>query len=183
MASARSRVSATRLQRWLRVGVLLGASSRLPWLADTAQAYGSTLMEGGEDLPTDGTVDAPGDDASAAAVWVPARNLVLLSVASAHAETVGAHAVVVGFNREEAVTFPDNSPEFVAGFNAALKHAARTPLRLEVPTIDLDKRQIVALARSAGLGPQDVWSCYSGDASPCGCCESCVRSARAWAPE
>lgn len=43
-------------------------------------------------------------------VWVPARNLVFISIAIAFAEEMQADAVVCGFNKEEAQTFPDNSP-------------------------------------------------------------------------
>jgi 7-cyano-7-deazaguanine synthase len=151
----------------------------LPWLADLSQRAGSALVGSARDLPS-GTVAAPGDERSAAAVWVPARNCAMLAIAAAFAETLGADTVLAGFNREEAATFPDNSAAFVAAASAFLTAGTRTGVRVASPTQDLDKRGIVAAARRLGIGRGDVWSCYRGDEVPCGRCESCLRSARAW---
>ena len=152
----------------------------LPWLARAAAATGCALSADGEDLP-ERTVEDPGDAASARAVWVPARNVVLAAAAAALAEAHGADWVVAGFNREEAATFPDNSPAFVAAGTAFLGLGTRGSVRLESPTLALDKPAIVQAARQLGLSRDDVWSCYHGGEAPCGSCESCVRSARAWA--
>jgi 7-cyano-7-deazaguanine synthase len=131
-------------------------------------------------LPT-GTLQAPGDAASAAAVWVPARNCVFLAIGAAYAEAHGASAVLAGFNREEAATFPDNSEAFVAAASAFLRAGTRAEVRVEAPVQGLDKRGIVAAARRLQIARDELWSCYRGDAVACGACESCLRSERAWA--
>ncbi len=151
----------------------------LPWLGDVARRSGSALVSASAGIPV-GTAAAPGNEQTAAAVWVPARNLVLCAVAAAHAEEVGADAIVAGFNREEAETFPDNSVAFAQAATSVLRYACRAPIRVESPTQALDKAEIVARARLHGLEPADFWSCYRGGADPCGRCESCARSARAW---
>lgn len=151
----------------------------LPWLGEVARRAGSTLIAGTPPLPQ-GTPAAPGDQRSAAAVWVPARNLVLCAVAAAYAEELGAEAIVAGLNREEAETFPDNSPEFAAAATSVLRYACRGPVRVESPIQGLDKVGIVARARAHGLTQADFWSCYDDGGEPCGRCESCARSARAW---
>lgn len=151
----------------------------LPWLGELARRAGSALVVGGGELPRR-TIAAPGDASSAAAVWVPARNVVLLAVAAAHAEAHAAESVVTGFNREEAATFADNTPEFVAAMNAALGLGTRSGVEVVSPTQHLTKSEIVAAARSNGLQREDFWSCYGGGVAPCGGCESCVRSAAAW---
>ncbi len=152
----------------------------LPWLRAVATAAGSALVAPGATVPT-GTREQPGDPQSAAAVWVPARNAVLVAIAAAFAEARGAGVVLAGFNREEAATFPDNSPAFVAAADALLGLATRTGVKVVSPTLGWDKVGIAAAARRLGLGPGDFWSCYLGGAVPCGSCESCLRSARAWA--
>lgn len=151
----------------------------LPWLQVLAQRHGSALVTRPEELPA-ASAAAPGDAASAAAVWVPARNAVFVAIGAAHAEALGAAVVLAGFNREEAATFPDNSPGFVAAGSRLLRYGTRGGVRVEGPCLDLDKRGIVAAARRLGIGPEDVWSCYRGGERPCGRCESCARSARAW---
>lgn len=158
---------------WRRIG--------LPWLAGLAAASGSALVQGASRPVPERSSGDPGDAESAAAVWVPARNLVLVAAAAAHAETLGATTVVVGFNREEAATFPDNSEAFVHALASALRLATRAGLGIASPTQGMDKRGIVAAARRLGLTQADFWSCYLGGAAPCGTCESCARSARAWA--
>ena len=167
-------------ERFCRAHRIAWQRVELPWLADLAQRSGSALVATARDLPT-GTMQAPGDERSAAAVWVPARNAVLVAIAAAFAETLGAGVVLAGFNREEAATFPDNSAAFVDCATAMLALGTRTHVRVASPTQQFDKPAIVAAAKRFGLGPNDVWSCYRGDPLPCGHCESCLRSARAWA--
>lgn len=152
----------------------------LPWLGAAAAEAGSALVHGGPAVPTR-SAEAPGDEQSAASVWVPARNVVLVAVAAAFAEAMGADAVLAGFNREEAATFPDNSAEFVEAMSGALAWGTRRRVAVTSPTQDLTKVGIAAEARRCGLTRDDFWSCYGAGPEPCGQCESCVRSAAAWA--
>lgn len=146
----------------------------LPWLGQLAARSGSLLV-GGAQLPA-GTPDRPGDQHSAAQVWVPARNAVFVAIAAAHAEALGADTVVAGFNREEAATFPDNSAAFAAAAGEFLALGTRTGVRVVSPTIAWDKPRIVAEAIRLGFTAADFWSCYDGGERPCGRCESCLRS-------
>lgn len=154
-------------------------SLALHWLGDLSRRAGSALVDPSIPLPT-GTRSTPGDATSAASVWIPCRNLVLVAAAAAHAETLGADTIVTGFNAEEAITFPDNSAAFTAAATTLLQLASRTPLQLHSPTLALTKPDIAAAARRLGLEPADFWSCYDVGPLPCQRCESCLRSARAW---
>lgn len=149
----------------------------LPWLADAAQQSGSALVAG--KLP-EGTEAEPGDADSAAAVWVPARNVVFLAIAASFAEAAGDAVILTGFNREEAETFPDNSAAFVDAMDAVLALGTREELTVCSPTLDLAKMDIAKRAKELGLRAADFWSCYDSGPEPCGRCESCVRSVRAW---
>lgn len=171
-AAVRERTAAEALAR--RLGGAFHAIE-LPWLAACAATAGSALLPGGGDLPH-GTVARPGDAASAARVWVPARNAAFVAIAAAHAEALGAACVIAGFNREEAATFPDNSAAFLAAATAFLGYGTRTGVQVVSPTLDLDKAAIVARARELGFAAADFWSCYDGGPAPCGRCESCLRS-------
>lgn len=149
----------------------------LPWLAEAARRSGSALLGGV--LPKGTEVD-PGDDASAAAVWVPARNVVFLAIAASLAEAAGDSVILTGFNREEAATFPDNSSAFVEAMDAVLKLGTRDGVTVCSPTLEFSKVDIARRARDLGWAASDFWSCYDSGPSPCGYCESCLRSARAW---
>lgn len=147
----------------------------LPWLAALASQSGAAIVDASAGLP-EASAAAPGDEDSARAVWVPARNAVLVSVAGALAEALGASCVIAGFNREEAQTFPDNSRAFLEAGTSFLGLGTRDGVQVLSPTVDWDKERIVAEARRLGFGPGDFWSCYRGGELPCGRCESCVRS-------
>ena len=88
---------------------------------------------------------------TAKAVWVPNRNGVLLNVAAAYAERFRAKRIVVGFNREEATTFPDNSRAFLDQTTRAFAYSTRNGVEAYCYTTAMDKTEIVgalkALAR------------------------------------
>lgn len=157
-----------------RLGVEL-SDYALPWLGRLASVAGAAIVDRERPLPAS-SARAPGDEDSARAVWVPARNAVFVSIAGAVAEAVGASCVIAGFNREEAVTFPDNSRGFLEAATSFLGLGTRRGVEVVSPTVDWDKRRIVEEARQLGFGPSDFWSCYEGGDRPCGRCESCVRS-------
>ena len=110
---------------------------------------------------------------------MPNRNGVFLAVAAAFAERLGAGRIVVGFNREEAETFADNSVPFLLAANRALRFSTRNRVRVESPTKDWDKRRIVLEAERRKIALDAVWPCYEGGRRWCLECESCLRSLRA----
>ncbi|MDP2767836.1 MAG: 7-cyano-7-deazaguanine synthase, partial [Candidatus Methanoperedens sp.] len=76
---------------------------------------------------------------TAAEVWVPARNVVFLSIGAALAENYKYDLIVTGFDAEEAATFPDNTPEFVEHFNEMLKFGTLTHPTVYTPLISMNK--------------------------------------------
>ncbi len=112
-------------------------------------------------------------------VWVPNRNGLLINIAACYAEEMGAEAVLVGFNREEAADFPDNSPEFVDAVNRSLSYSTRNQVQVVSYTIEMDKTQMLREAVRLGIPLGLIWSCYENGPSPCGVCASCRLLARA----
>ena len=107
--------------------------------------------------------------------WVPARNLVMLSIATAIAEARGMQTVILGNNMEEAGAYPDNEPEFIDRFNDLLPFAVHVGARMAVlqPVGNLMKHEIVQLGDEFGAPFHLAWSCYQGGAKHCGQCSSC----------
>lgn len=112
-------------------------------------------------------------------VWVPNRNGLLINIAACYAEEMGAEAALVGFNREEAADFPDNSPEFVDAVNRSLSYSTRNQVQVVSYTIEMDKTQMLREAVRLGIPLGLIWSCYENGPSPCGVCASCRLLARA----
>ncbi len=153
---------------------------QLPWLADIcATALVNRRVSVVEVRPEQLDQPAVTSGETARAVWVPNRNGVFANIGAAFAESLSADSVVAGFNAEEAMTFPDNSPSFVAATNACLRLSTRTGVRLLSYTQHLEKADIVRLGRRIGAPIPSIWSCYLGQAEHCGRCESCARLERA----
>ena len=153
----------------------------LKWLGDLG---GSALTEGARAIPSLQRSELdhlPTTQKTAASVWVPNRNGLFINVAAAIAESRGIQQVVVGFNREEAATFPDNSSQFLGVSTLALKYSTRNGVKVISYTEMMVKTEIVeALKGLPEPFPFDrVWYCYAGGEAPCRACESCKRFGRA----
>jgi 7-cyano-7-deazaguanine synthase len=150
----------------------------LPWFKNfqtSALLNGKTLPN-----PTVGQLsEKQYSKESAKAVWVPNRNGVFIEVAASLAEEHGIAEIVVGFNKEEAQTFPDNSEEYLTAITTALSYSTANCVRVVSPTALLTKSQIVKHAKHHGFPFHLLWSCYKADDKMCGECESCMRLKRA----
>jgi len=116
---------------------------------DLARLAESALTSRGVDVPKDRSlaeIGAPGD---VPVTYVPARNTVLLSLALAWAESIGARDLFVGVNVLDASGYPDCRPEFVRAFEALAQVATRAGgFHVHAPLIELTKAQIIALGRT-----------------------------------
>lgn len=116
--------------------------------------------------------------------FVPARNLVFLSVAAARAASLGCSTIVAGVCATDHAGYPDCRPEFIEAMRAVLRAAIPAGVDLVTPMLMLDKPTIVRLGRSLP-GCWDALAlsvtCYRGDQPGCGECPSCVLRARGFA--
>jgi 7-cyano-7-deazaguanine synthase len=153
---------------------------------DASQWGGSALTD-----PSIAVPDASdASDSTAAggipATYVPARNLIFLSVAMGVAEARDADAVYLGVNALDYSGYPDCRPEFVESFRAtaalALKRGVEgRPVDIRTPLIDLTKAGIVRLGREVGAPLHLSWSCYQAGPAPCGRCDACALRAKGFA--
>lgn len=177
------RAAAREIQAAGQVATALGIPQQvipLPWVKEIA---GDALTSAEKALPQLAADELDSDAAvdSAAAVWVPNRNGLLINVAGVYADALGCEGIIVGFNAEEGVTFPDNTPAFAQAIGAALSFSTRKGCRIVSPTMAMNKAEIVRAGREAGAPLDLCWSCYEAGPGQCGVCESCLRSRRAFA--
>jgi 7-cyano-7-deazaguanine synthase len=156
-----------------RIARTLGAFRHLVLPLDLRQ-FGGSALTGDLAVPKGG----PGEGIPA--TYVPARNLVFLSLTLAWAEALGAHDLFIGVNALDYSGYPDCRPEFIAGFAKLAELATRAgvegrPFRIHAPLQELRKAEIAAEARRLGLDPAQSWSCYdpTEDGRACGLCDSC----------
>jgi 7-cyano-7-deazaguanine synthase len=153
----------------------------LKWLGALG---GSALTSRKLDIPTiatDQLDELKTTEKTAKQVWVPNRNGLLINAAAAIAESMKIQQVVVGFNKEEAATFPDNSSQFLGVVTLSLKYSTSNGVKVACYTDLMVKTEIVqAVTNLPTKFPfDDVWSCYHGGEKMCGECESCKRFFRA----
>ena len=135
---------------------------------------------GGSALTDDIAVPKHGLDDTIPVTYVPARNLVFLSLTLAWAEALGASDIVIGVNALDYSGYPDCRPEFIAAFaeiaNLATKAGSEgRRFAIHAPLQHLSKAEIAREAARLSLDPAMSWSCYDpqSDGSACGLCDSC----------
>ena len=139
---------------------------------------------GGSALTDD--IDVPEEEGEGIPVtYVPARNTIMLSLALAWAEVLGANDIFIGVNAVDYSGYPDCRPEFINAFeemaNLATKAAVvGNRLSIHTPLIDLSKADIIKQGTELGIDYALTVSCYQADdeGRACGVCDSCrIRAA------
>jgi len=154
------------------------------WLCvrlDASRWGGSALTDSSIAVPVSGV-----DEEAIPATYVPARNLIFLSVAMGVAEARDADAVYLGVNALDYSGYPDCRPEFIESFRQtaalALKRGVEgRPVDVRTPLIDLTKADIVRLGVEVAAPLELTWSCYLGSDRPCRECDACRLRAKGFA--
>lgn len=135
---------------------------------------------GGSALTDDIAVPKGGVGDDIPVTYVPARNLIFLSLTLGLAEARGARDIVIGVNALDYSGYPDCRPEFIEGFARLAALATKAGdggdgFTIHAPLQYLGKAEIAAEAARLGINAGLSWSCY--DPTPaglhCGLCDSC----------
>ncbi len=178
------------LEAAARVATQLGARAHQIYSLSPVLFGGSALTDPAIPVPEpdlDPMLKTPEGGASRdiPVTYVPARNLVFLSLALAWAETLKTHDIFIGANAVDYSGYPDCRREFLLAFQTAANLATRAgvggaDIRIHSPLLDWSKREIIQRGAALGVDYALTVSCYS--ATPggraCGRCESCQLRAR-----
>lgn len=136
--------------------------------------FGGSALTDDIAVPKDGVTDG------IPVTYVPARNLVFLSLTLAWAEAIGAHDIFIGVNALDYSGYPDCRPEFIAAFEQVATLATKVgaegeAFRIHAPLQYLGKDEIAREADRLALDAGMSWSCYDPqpDGKACGVCDSC----------
>jgi 7-cyano-7-deazaguanine synthase len=134
---------------------------------------GSALTDNQIAVPTQGI-----DPNIIPITYVPGRNTVFIALALSLAEAKDAQAIYLGINAVDYSGYPDCRPEYLAAFERLANLSSKAGLegkapQLVAPLLTLSKTDIVKKAIELGVPIAKTWSCYQGDISPCGVCDSC----------
>jgi len=156
-----------------RVSAAFGAAEHRVFHLDLSAFGGSALTDNNIAVPEALTEGIP-------VTYVPARNTIMLSLALAWAEVLGANDIFIGVNARDYSGYPDCRKEYVEAFERMANLATRSAvegqtLRIHVPLIDLNKAQIIQRGHALGVDYSMTVSCYQADSEgrACGVCDSC----------
>lgn len=154
-------------------------------------SLGTTLRDiGGSALTS--SMDVPEGHYAEAAMKqtvVPGRNTIMLSVALSVAETLAREReeeveVAYGAHAGDHYIYPDCRPEYIGAMQDVMQYATEGRVTLRAPFANMDKGDILIRALHSGVSLQEyanTWTCYKGEAEPCGKCGACVERAEAFA--
>ncbi len=139
----------------------------LPW-------KGSSLLDKKSILPR--SINKRKDIPS---TYVPSRNIIFLSFAASFAEAINAESVFIGANQIDYSGYPDCRLSFLRAFESAVNKGTKTGvrsrgIRILYPLINKNKKDIIDMGLKLGVPFEHTSSCYKGEGSPCGKCDSCV---------
>jgi len=174
---------AIEVERATALARRLGAASHRILAIDLSFLAGSAL--------TDRTVAVPKDrsrieiGSGVPPTYVPARNTVLLALAMAWSESLGARDLVIGVNAVDYSGYPDCRPAFLRAFETLAVCGTRAGAdgeawRIHAPLVDLSKAEIILRAAAWGVPYASTLSCYDPGVAgaPCGGCDACLIRAR-----
>lgn len=165
-----------------RVAEALGARRHLVYRIDLTASAGL----GGSALVGEGPVPHGRSEreitGGIAPTYVPARNLIFLSFATAWAEIIGSDHIFIGVNAIDYSGYPDCRPEFIAAFQKVAQLATRAGverganIQVHTPVIGMTKGQIIRRGLELGVDFSLTHSCYDPDPSgrACGTCDACL---------
>ena len=113
------------------------------------------------------------DEVRDADLYLPYRNILFLSVASAVAQARGISTVYAGFINSNHAKEIDCSAEFFQRLAALLAEYGSVEIRM--PFRDFSKRRVVELAIEMGVPIGMTYSCQASSSIPCGACPNCVE--------
>jgi 7-cyano-7-deazaguanine synthase len=162
-------------------------SSELAAAKKVAQSFSAELKTVNLDLRTFGgsaltaDIDVPEEQGDGIPItYVPARNTIMLSLALAWAEVLGAGDIFIGVNAVDYSGYPDCRPEFINAYEEMANLATKAGvgghrLIIHTPLLDLTKADIIKQGTALGVDYGMTVSCYQADEEgrACGVCDSC----------
>lgn len=133
------------------------------------QIGASALTDLSIEIPTNGI------EAGVPLTYVPFRNGIFLSIATAIAEKHLATAIYIGVVQEDGSGYPDCTDNFISKMESVSNEGTKkeTLITIKTPLVHMTKKEIVKKALEMNVPLQYTWSCYKNEVEACGVCDSC----------
>ena len=119
--------------------------------------------------------------------YVPARNMVFLSVAASWADALDITDIFIGVSEVDYSGYVDCREEFIKAMEQAVNLGTilgaekKQHITIHAPFMHMTKADEVKLGERLGVDFGLTWTCYRGGDKPCGTCDSCLLRAKAFA--
>ena len=139
-----------------------------------------TLMKGGADIEHKSYAEQIAENGEGrVATYVPFRNGLLLSIATAYADSLfpGEDVeVYYGAHADDAAgeAYADCSPKFADAMDKAISIGTYGKIHINRPLINMNKAEVVKTGLAIGVPYELTWSCYEGGEKACGSCGTCI---------
>ncbi len=155
---------------------LLGVTHQVADLRSLVSLWGSNSLTD----PAVAVADGHYTEERMKTTVVPARNLVLLSLAAAWAIAEQCDTVAYAAHSGDHAIYPDCRNEFAEAAAKTIALADWHRVELERPFVDMNKAEIVQLGAACGAPMHLSWSCYKGGERHCGRCGTCIERREAF---
>lgn len=165
------RTESRELQAYQDIIEVMGVQKHYEIDLDFFKTIGaSALTDKSLDVPTSGV-----EKESIPITYVPFRNGIFISIATAIAEKEGAEVLSIGVVEEDSSGYPDCREEYITSMQKSINLGTKdeTKLTIEMPLVHLKKSEIVAEALKYDVPLHLTWSCYKNEDAACGVCDSC----------
>lgn len=112
------------------------------------------------------------DSVTSEDLYLPYRNLLFLSIASAYAQSLGIKNVYSAFINSNHAKEIDCSMEFFTKLDALL--AEYGSVQINMPYREMSKKDVAKLGLSLNVPIAITFSCQVNSQTPCGVCPNCV---------
>lgn len=106
--------------------------------------------------------------------YIPFRNMMLLSICSAAAESANANTVYHGAAQADSVAgYWDGADSFIKAINGVTSLNRKNKIEIRAPLLEMSKKQITEYGIQLGVNFKETTTCYKGEEKACGQCPAC----------
>lgn len=108
--------------------------------------------------------------------YVPFRNTIFLSMATAYAESIGAKVIIIGSNAGDRIC-PDNKKSYLDAFQKVIEEGSLSgkEIKIRAPLVEkgYGKKELVGKGLKLKVPFEKTWSCHNNTKKACGKCNNC----------
>lgn len=106
------------------------------------------------------------------------RNGVMFSISASIALSKKINRIYSGLHMEDEIInqmYPDRSKKFTSVMSLLVNIGTNNKVSLMLPLINMNKKEVIGLAKKINVPFEKTWTCLEDDKNPCGKCSACIE--------